>query len=277
MMNWRMLLKEWNNRIILFGLFLFLFVGCSQKKDNDYIVRVGDSFLTQSMVDYAIGNGEGNKLFREEFIRKWMEKQLIYLSAIDKGILESDNYSELISDAKVEIANAIVIRELVKKNNRDVSQKELEEYYVKHIAEFKLSAKKFRYSQVSFRNKSVAKKFRRKLVSQGWKKAVAEFSNETTLIFATQNNFEYIYNILPMSIRDELSRLREDAFSRVIETSQDVFTILHLSKRYKKNKVPEYNEIEIDIKEKYLANNREEIYNNFIKQLYSDYSSEIER
>jgi len=272
-----MLLKEWNNRIILFGLFLFLFVGCSQKKDNDYIVRVGDSFLTQSMVDYAIGNGEGNKLFREEFIRKWMEKQLIYLSAIDKGILESDNYSELISDAKVEIANAIVIRELVKKNNRDVSQKELEEYYVKHIAEFKLSAIKFRYSQVSFSNKSVAKKFRRKLVSQGWKKAVAEFSNETTLIFATQNNFEYIYNILPMSIRDELSRLREDAFSRVIETSQDVFTILHLSKRYKKNKVPEYNEIEIDIKEKYLANNREEIYNNFIKQLYSDYSSEIER
>ena len=46
---------------------------------------------------------------------------------------------------------------------------------------------------------------------------------------------------------------------------------------YKKYEVPEYNEIEIDIKEKYLANNRKEIYNNFIKQLYSDYSSEIER
>ena len=83
MMNWRMLIKLKINRVLLFSLFLLLFISCSKKEDVDYIVRVGDSFLTQSMVDDAIGESNGNKLFREEFIRKWIEKRVIYLSAVD--------------------------------------------------------------------------------------------------------------------------------------------------------------------------------------------------
>ena len=240
-------------------------------------MRVGEFFLTQTMIDDAIGNIEGNKLFREEFIRKWIEKQLIYLSAINYGILESEEYSELVDEAKVDIANALVIKELVKHDKADISKKELENYYSEHISEFKLSAKKIMYSQVSFNNKTVAKKFRRKLVSNGWGKVVSEFSNDTALIFAAKNNFEYIYNILPMRVGYQLSRLKENGVSRVIESSQDVFTILQLHKSYKKNEVPKFNEIELDIKEKYLANYRKEIYSNFIKQLYSEYSSEIER
>ena len=277
MMNWKMLLKLTKNRAIFFGLILILFISCDQKKDEDYIVRVGDSFLTQSMVDDAIGESEGSKLFREEFIRKWIEKQLIYLSAINQGILISKEYSELIDDAKVEIANAIVIRSLVKKNIRDVSKNELEKYYVENISEFKLGAKRFVYSQISFSNKSVAKKFRRKLVSNNWKNVVEEFSNNNALIFLAQNNFEYIYNILPMRVRVVLGKLNANDVSGVIETSQGVFTILQLVKSYEKNEVPEFHEIERDIKKKYIANNRKEIYNNFLKQLYSEYSSEIER
>lgn len=277
MMNWKMLLKLTINRALLFSLFLLLFLSCSKKEDIDYVVRVGDSFLTQSMIDDAIGENDGNKLFREEFIRKWIEKRVIYLSAIDKGILESEKYSELIDDAKVEIANAIIIRALMKKNNLDVSKKELEKYYVEHISEFKLGAKRFVYSQISFSNKSVAKKFRRKLVSNNWKNVVEEFSNNNALIFLTQNNFEYIYNILPMRVRVVLGKLNANDVSGVIETSQGVFTILQLVKSYEKNEVPEFHEIERDIKKKHIANNRKEIYNNFIKQLYSEYSSEIER
>lgn len=277
MMNWKMFLKLTKNRATFFGLILALLISCNQKKDEDSIVRVGDSLLTQSMVDDAIGESEGNKLFREEFIRKWIEKQLIYLSAIDQGVLKSNEYSELIDDAKVEIANAIVIRSLVKKNNRDVSKNELEKYYVKNIAEFKLGAKICVYSQISFSSKSVAKKFRRKLVSNNWKNVVEEFSNNNALIFLAQNNFEYIYNILPMRVRVVLGKLNANDVSGVIETSQGVFTILQLVKSYEKNEVPEFHEIERDIKKKYIAKNRKEIYNNFLKQLYSEYSSEIER
>lgn len=270
-----MLIKVLKNRVILFGFILFLIISCNQKKNDDFVVRVGDFYLTQEMIDDAIGNSEGNKLFREEFIRKWIEKKLIYLSAINQGILESEEYSDLVADAKVELANAIVIKELVNYNKADISKEELEKYYVEHISEFKLSAPKIMYNQVSFNNKTVAKKFRRKLVSLGWGKVVAQFSNDAALIFATKNKFEYIYNILPMSIRDQLLRLRTNGISRVIESSQDVFTILQLEKSYKKNEVPEFNEIEI--KEKYIANSRKELYSNYIKQLYSEYSSEIER
>lgn len=272
-----MLINQRKNRVVVVGLLFLLFVSCSEKKEDDYIVRVGDSFLTESMIYDVLGENKGDKRFREEFIRKWVEKKIIYLSAVNKGILESKKYVELIDEAKVEIANAIVISTLIGKSSKNVSKEELEKYYVEDISEFKLRAKRYLYNQVSFSNKSVAKRFRRKIVSQDWEKVVDEFSNNDALLFLAQNNFEYIYNILPISIRVELSRLKENGVSGVIETSQGTFTILQLVKSYKKNDVPEFHEIEREIKEKYVAKKRKEIYNYYIKQLYSEYGSEIER
>ena len=272
-----MLINQKKNRVVTFGLVLLLLASCSEKAEDSYIVRVGDFFLTESMINDSIGENKENKVFREELIRKWIEKRIIYLSAVDKGILESEKYSKLVNDAKIEIANAIVVRELIEKNSQNVSTQELEKYYVENISEFKLGAERFKYSQISFSNKRIAKKFRRKLVSNNWENIVEEFSNNDALLFSTQNNFEYIYNILPMRVRIELNRLKENSVSGVIETSQGIFTILQLVKSYEKNDVPEFHEIERDIKEKYIAKNRKEIYNNYIKQLYSEYSSEIER
>ena len=272
-----MLLNQKKNRVVAFGLLLLTLASCSEMKDQNYIARVGESILTESMIDDAIGKNEESKIFREELIRKWIEKNLIYLSAVDKGIVESEKYSELLENAKLEIANAIVIRLLIDKNTQSVTNKKLEKYYVENISEFKLAANRIKYSQVSFSSKSIAIEFRRKLVSNDWKNLTEEFSNRDALLFSSQNNFEYIFNILPMRVRIELSKLEENGVSGVIETSQGIFTILQLTKSYKKNDVPEFNEIEIDIKEKYIAKNRKEVYNNYIKQLYSEYGSEIER
>ncbi len=265
------------NRTALLSLLVLLFISCSEKKENNYIARVGDYFLTESMIDDAISDNGKSKIFREEFIRKWIEKRVIYLSAIDKGIVESKKYFKLIDEAKLEIANAILISELIDNNIQTVSNKELEKYYVENISEFKLRAKQFIYNQVSFSSKNSAKKFRRKLVSKGWEKSVEEFTDDENLLFSTKNNLEYIYNVLPISVRTELIRLQRNGVSGVIESSQNVFTILQLIKSYKKNDVPEFNEIVMDIKEKYIAKNRKEIYNKFIKQLFSEYGSEIER
>lgn len=272
-----MLLNQCKNKLVVFGLISLLLINCSEKKEENYIVRVGDSFLTESMIDNVIGENKENKVFREELIRNWIEKKIIYLSAVDKGVLKGEKYIELVDDAKVEIANAILIRSLIEKNGINVSTKELEKYYVENISEFKLEAKRFIYSQISFSAKNVARKFRRKLVSEDWGKIVEEFSNNDALLFSAQNSFEYVYNVLPMSIRIELTRLEKNGVSGVIESSQDVFTILQLTKIYEKSDVPEYNEIEIEIKEKYIAKKRKEIYNNYINQLYKEYGSEIER
>ncbi|MCF6268805.1 MAG: peptidyl-prolyl cis-trans isomerase [Melioribacteraceae bacterium] len=272
-----MLISQRKNRVAILSLLLLLFISCSEKKEANYVARVGDSFLTEQMINDVVNENVGNKLFREEYIRKWVEKRVIYLSAIDKGVLKNEKYLKLIDEAKVEIANAILIKELLKKNNRTIVSQELEEYFVKNISEFKLEAERFIYNQVSFSNKNAAKKFRRKLVSTNWERMVEEFSNNKALLFSAQNNLEYIYNIFPMNIRVELSKLKKNGVSGVIETSQNIFTILQLLKSYKKNDVPEFHEIEMDIREKYIAKNRKEIYNNYIKQLYSEYGSEIER
>jgi hypothetical protein len=265
------------NRIAFALVLSLLFIGCGEKKEVDFVARVGNHFLTESMISEAITGRSSDKLFREEFIREWIEKEVIYLAAVKSGVLESKKYSYLIKNAEVEIANSILISEAIESSKKKISKEELEKYYVENIAKFKLTSEQMLYNQVSFNKKSDAKKFRRRLVSSSWEEALEEFLNNKSLVFSEENILEYKYNIFPITVRERLRKLRKSNNSAVFESSDGIFTVLRLNKFYKKNEVPEFFEIEHEIEKKYLMLKRKEFYNNYIKQLYSKYSSEIER
>jgi hypothetical protein len=265
------------NKIVLI-LFLFaLFIGCSESKEEDFVARVGNHFLTESMIEKALNENGGDKIFREEFIRTWIEKEVIYLSAINKGVTKSKKYSELIGNVKIEIANSMVIGEVIKAKNDSISEEELENYYVENISEFKLTSEQVQYNQASFNSKKYAKEFRHKLVSMSWEKALDEFYTNNSILFSRVDELEYIHNLFPFSIREKLLKLRINTNSAVFESSNGIFTVVRLNKHYKKNEVPEFFEIKQKIEKKYQVLQRKEFYNNYIKELYSKYSSEIER
>ncbi len=277
MMNWKMHIKLRKNSTLVFIILLSLLISCSTKDEENYVVKVGESYLTESMIKESLSSlGDSNK-FREEFIREWIEAELIYLDALKNGTVDSEEYQRLLAKAKVEIANALAIKKILTDNSIDIVNKKLENYYVNNISEFKVASPRLVYNQVTFTNRKVANNFRNVVVDQGWKNSVNQFSNEGIDFSVVENKIEYVYNMLNENLRKQFFRLSKNELSRVFATSKNTFAIIQLLKRYNKNDVPEFEEIKGEIEQKYFSLKRKKLYSNYLKELYSKYSFEIVR
>ena len=277
MMNWKMLIKLRKNSTLVFIILLSLLISCSTKDEENYVVKVGESYLTESMIKESLSSlGDSNK-FREEFIREWIEAELIYLDALKNGTVDSEEYQRLLAKAKIEIANALAIKKILSDNSIDIVNKKLENYYVNNISEFKVASPRLVYNQVTFTNRKIANNFRNVVVEQGWKNTVNQFSNEGIDFSVVENKIEYVYNMLNENLRKQFFRLSKNELSRVFTTSKNTFAIIQLLKRYNKNDVPEFEEIKGEIEQKYFSLKRKELCNNYLKELYSKYSFEIVR
>jgi len=91
-----MLINKKKNNIIFFVIFLFFMSSCAEKEEESYIVKVGNSYLTEENISEYLNSKKNVHKFREEFIREWIEKELIYLDAVEKGILNSDEFNDIV-------------------------------------------------------------------------------------------------------------------------------------------------------------------------------------
>lgn len=270
-------IKSRKNRIFIFVTLLFLIISCSKKEEESYIVKVGDSYLSEAMIEESLNSNKDDHKFREEFIREWIESKLINLDALENGVVDSEEYRILITSAKIEIANALAIKKNIYDNSVKVTNKELENFYINKISEFKIASEKLVFNQVAFTNRKDAAHFRKLVVRDGWENSINKFSNSEIQISVKKYIFEYVYNIINENLKIQLAQLDEGEYSGVVEISKNIFVIIELVKRYDKNEAPEFEEIKDEVEQKYISFNRTEIYNNYLKELYTKYSSEIER
>ncbi len=264
-----------NNSLVLIILLLLLF-SCKKEEEENFVVKVGNSVLTEAIIEESIDSSKSNK-FREEFIREWIEKKLIYLDAISKDVVNSDEYNRIIDEAKVDVANALAVKKMISKNPVSTTNKVLEKFYVENIKLFKVSSPRLIYNKATFLSKVIATKFRKIAISKGWENAVKYFSNNRSQFSIEENKLEYLYNILPEYFANQIFKISENEFSKVIETSKNTFAVVQMIKRYYKNDVLEFDEIKDEIKVKYISYKQKELYNNYLKELYNEYSSEIKR
>lgn len=270
-----MLLRLRKNKelFFLFATSLFLFISCSEEEESTYIAKVGNLVLTNKVLNEK----KITHKFREEYIHEWIEQRLFYLDAINGGIANTEEYKQIIDETKVEVATALAIKKYLKKNPVAITNEKLEDYYTKNISEFRVWSPFVIYDRVTFLNKKNAFLFKKVVKRQGWESAVEYFTNEQIKFSVEENKSEYIYNVLPKNLAKRIAQMLTQNYSGIIKTSDNSFTIVHLVKKYNKDDVPEFEEIREKIKEKYTAVKRREIYNNYLKELYLKYSSEIER
>ncbi len=263
------------NSVIVVVVLLFLLASCSKKEEGNYVAKVGNSFLTEAMIEESLNSSDKNK-FREEFIREWIERQLIYLDALKVGIANSDEYKNLIDDAKIDVANVLALKKMFLKRHIDVTNIVLEQFYVENISEFEIASPRLVYNLATFNSRDIAVKFRKKLISENWQNSV-EFFEAKGINFSVKDNIiEYVYNILPEKFANQIFQCNTK-YSEVIQKSKNIFAVVQIIKKYYKNDVLEFDEIKEEIKEKYLSVKREELYNNYLKELYAEYGSEIKR
>ena len=272
-----MLINLNKNNKYVFVILLFLFASCAEKEEVNYVVKVGDSYLTEENIAEYLNSKRYVNKFREEFIREWIEKELIYLDAVEKGILNSDEFNEIINTSRIEIANALVIKQMISEKAFKTTKKELEDFYLNNIAKFKVVTPILVFNQVSFSERAFAEEFLEILIKSNWANAINNFADQKSKISIKGNRNEYVYNILNEDLKNEIEMLSENEFSRIIEISSNNFVIVQLIKRHNKNELPEFEDIKEEVEQKYLSLKRKELYDNYLIKLYSEYSSVIVR
>ncbi len=270
-----MLLKLRKNKGLFFLLVisLFLFISCSKKEERKYVAKVGDLVLTQKVLNEQ----KSNHKFSEEYIHEWIERRLFYLDAVNSGVTSTDDYKHIIEDAKIEVAKALAIKKIFGKNPVVVTDVKLENYYTENISEFRVWSPFVIYNRATFLEKKNALLFRKIAKRQGWQNATEYITSEKINFSVEENKSEYLYNILPKNLAKWIARISKQNYSGIIKTSDNSFTIVQLVKKYNKDDVPEFEDIKEDIKEKYVSVERNKIYNNYLRELYAKYGSEIKR
>ena len=100
MMNYKMHSRQKISRILVFTLLIAFFASCEKKEEEKYIVKVGTSYLTEEEMNDLVLYGSDSSKFKEEFIRKWIEDELLYMAANEKGIIQTKEFNSLIEKSE---------------------------------------------------------------------------------------------------------------------------------------------------------------------------------
>ncbi|KAA3615009.1 MAG: hypothetical protein D8M58_11195 [Calditrichaeota bacterium] len=128
-------------KLFIFSLTLAaLLSGCNQSSDlpADLIAQVNDSYLKKNNVNQSVPAGlpDDTKLsMKKMIIKKWVEDEIIYQSAVKEGIQYSDEELFQIENYKKSLLVERFLNNKLNKNFR-VSQKEIEDNYADNIKEF---------------------------------------------------------------------------------------------------------------------------------------------
>ena len=100
-------------KISLFVIAAALFSGCGNEQEKtDYVARVNNSFLTRDEFSHIIDTSVASNVQKNEVIRNWIDRELVYLQAKKEGITGNKEYNMLIKDSEKELAGSFLIKKI---------------------------------------------------------------------------------------------------------------------------------------------------------------------
>ncbi len=125
-------------KILLFS-FIFI-IGCSQNENlpQDLVAQVDDSHLLKQNVEYLLPANierDSGLSLKKMLIKKWVEDEIIYQSALKEGMQFSEKEEYLIEEYKKSLMTQRYIDQKLNKNYK-ISEKEIEDYYDENKMEF---------------------------------------------------------------------------------------------------------------------------------------------
>ena len=261
--------------LLLISTFTGLFISCAEKEEIKYVAKVGDSYLTEDQLDKAFSSSQiDTNKYREAYIRHWIEEQLLYLAAKEKGILNSKEYLTIMEKSEKKTANSILINEIISASEVIRDSVSVIKYFENHSSEFKLPQPAIVYNFATFNNFEDADNFRESLFFNSWSDAL---SISKHVYESGEQIFSYIMEDSQDNYRTVYKSLHINQVSYVMVTSNKLYIVFQLLEKFDKNEIPVLRNIYDVVKERYIAMQRETIYKNYIKKLYSDYNKRIER
>ncbi len=266
------------NRIsscFIFSIAVSVIFGCTKTTEQtDYIAKVNDSYLTKNDLALIVDTTE-TKARKEEAIKNWILKEMLFQEAKKEGIVDSRAYKNDIENSRKELAGSLLLKAYSDVQKINANESDLRNYYEKNSNEFKLSFNAYYLNIIRFDNYEQAVQFRSYLLENGWDEAVAQFKNDPSVIrvrTAVTINEQDLY---PAKLARLVQALQPLEISIVISEDSGYHTIVQVLDKFPKESVPPFEAIRNKVEERFKAGHLKGLINKYIDDLYIKYNVDI--
>ena len=263
----------------LFLLILFtaaLFAGCGKESSKkEYLARVNDSYFTNDDLNAIIDSGSGKNFYKNEIIREWINKELLYQEAKKSGILNDKKFQDLKKESEKELAVTFLVNKIFNGEDIKIEPSEITDYYEKNKDNFRLFHNAFLVNLVQFNNEDRAIRFRNEAFEKGWDNAEKEYNSDPTVVINQHSHLVYEYELQPAELVRVIRELLPGEISIVINDSTGNYYVAQLIQKYGKESIPPFEFVESLVRDRYIALKKEQFITNYIKELYSKNEIEV--
>lgn len=246
-----------------------MFISCEEKaiEKEILVAQVGESKLTQKQLDKHLGIFTGRTSFREEYIRDWIESELLFQISNEGNLLNENNYFSIIGKSKKNLAASIAIKDYLQNHPARYSDTELKKYFNKNKEDYSFFSDAYILNYVLFRDEEDAIEFRNKAISDSWNRALSGLKNNNALLDNHQEKTFKLEDIQSKRIIRILKKLYKKEISFVIKTELNQYCIVQQIDIIRKNSIPKFKYIKESIQKTYMVIKQQELVKNYIDSL----------
>ena len=267
------------NKIKITALFLFasiILFGCGKEKvKKDFVARVNNTYLTNEQLSSLMGSYGAKNFYREEVIRNWINRELLYQEAVKRGILKESMFDSLLENSKKELAISLFLEKYYNEEKPTYDPKEVENYYSKHQNEFAFFYNTYYLNFADFNNEDKAIKFRSLLFDSDWEKALNIFKTDSSIIKVQNEVLLNDYQIQPVSLQRIVSQLNPQEVSIVLNYQPGHYMVIQELQKFDKGTVPPYEVIKPEVEKRFVAEMKNNFLQSYIKDIYSNNDIEV--
>jgi hypothetical protein len=267
-----------NNKFGIILLAAVILYGCGKEEPKkNFIARVDETYLTKKELSVDIDTAKLQESHKNEYIRNWIETELLYKEAIKEDIPEEDVFKRITEKSQKELAGALLLQKFFDEHEIEYKQQDLLDYFNSHKDEFKLFFDSFLYNSITFNDEDKAILFRSTLLESDWNRTSNVFSGDSSIINEKTNILQYDYQIQPVVLLDVIKELLPNEVSIVLNLEPNQYTVVQIVKKFSKGEIPDYDIIKKIVIDRFLTIKREELLQDFLRQLYLKYRVEIKK
>ncbi len=264
------------NKIFLLILTAVALSSCGKESPKkEFIARVNDSYFTQEDLTAVVDSGYGKNLYRNEIVRNWIDKELLYQDAENSGILNDKEFLRVKNESVKQLAVTFLVNKLFDEEQIKIEPSEVKEYFDKNRDNFKLFHNAFLINLVQFDDEDKAIEFRDKAFNHGWDNSIESFRSDSNIVYNENSNLVYEYEIQPADLFRIIRELLPGEISIVINDGMGNYFIVQLLQKYGRGSIPPYEIINELVRDRYVALQKEQFIKNYVKELYSKNDIEV--
>ena len=270
-------LSSRNYYIIIFAFTLTQY-GCSkEEKPLKYVAKVNKSVLMEDDIKSALLEERNKGIYREEYINNWIQTEILYQEAADKGLLNDKEFKSLLERSKKELASALFIKKLMDEEKIEPTDDEIKEYFNNNKDDFKLADDVYKINEIQFNNYNKAIEFRNSLLETDWDRTLSQYHTSQSIIELLPQKLLLKYQIQPITLLRVITTLDINEVSVVLETEPMKFTVVQLLEKFSKDLIPPFDMVKNEVKERLSIIKKNQFTKEHIDKLIADHNLEIER